>query len=293
MKYAVVDTGSNTIRMSIYKYENEELSEIFTEAVFANLAGHIIDNRLTQEGIEACSKAIIKHRETAKTYGLNKLYVFATAAIRNAENAQEIVRKVKENTGITMEILSGSDEGELSFLGAFGDFTVESGVMADVGGGSSEIIAFENGKITALKSVPLGSLKAYKMFVSGEIPTADEVKSIKKEIKKYLDENEEFKNIKTKNLCLVGGGVRAARKLSGMFLNNEDPDVAAVNFMLSLFIARPDIIKILEKAVPDRKLTITTGLAIYSAIGEYFGAEKIQISNKGIKEGYVIKYLIH
>ena len=293
MKYAVVDTGSNTIRMSIYEYEDKKLNELFTEAVFANLAGYILDNRLTDDGIKACSEAILKHKETAKEYKIDKLYVFATAAIRNAENAEEIVSKVKENTGITMQILSGDDEGELSFLGACSDFTTDSGIMADVGGGSSEVIAFENGKIKSIKSVPIGSLKAYKMFVSGQTPTEDEIKNIKSEIKKYLDENKDFKDIKTENLCLVGGGVRAARKLSEVFLNKETLDVASVNFMISLFLGRLDIMKILEKTVPERKLTITPGLAIYSAIGEYFSAKEIQISDKGIKEGYVLKYLIN
>ncbi len=292
MRYAVVDTGSNTIRMSIYEYENGALNEIFTEAIFANLAGHIADNRLTDDGIKVCSDAILKHKKTAMEYGIENLHVFATAAIRNAENTERIVKMVKENTGIALKILSGDDEGELSFLGACDDFE-KSGIMADVGGGSSEIIAFEDGKIKAVKSIPIGSLKAYKMFVFGEIPTADEVNNIKAEIKKYLDENEEFKNIKTENLCLAGGGVRAAKKLSQILLGKKELDVFAVNSMLSAFLLRPDIMEIFEKVVPKRKLTITPTLAIYSSLGEYFGASKIQISDKGIKEGYVLKKLIH
>ena len=63
--------------------------------------------------------------------------------------------------------------------------------------------------------------------------------------------------------------------------------------MLRQFTHSPDAAEILECIVPERKLTITPGLAIYSAIGEYFGTEKIHISDKGIKEGYVLKYLIH
>lgn len=293
MKYAVVDTGSNTIRMSIYEYKNKILKEIFTEAIFANLAGHIVDNRLTTDGIDVCCEAILKHKKTAEKYDITNFCVFATAAIRNAENSEEIVASVMENTGVKMQILSGDEEGELSFLGARDDFSVQSGVMADVGGGSSEIIVFENGKKKDVKSVPLGSLKAYKMFVFGEIPTICETESIKKEIKKYLDENKNFKNKNSETLCLVGGGVRAARRLSKELLNREELDVSAVDFMLSEFMKSADTMKILEKIVPERKQTITPALAIYSSIGEYFGAKKIQISDKGIKEGYVLKYLVH
>lgn len=289
MNYAVVDTGSNTIRMSVY---DSGLHELYTEAVFANLAGHIENNRLTDEGINVCCEAILYHRKKAEEYDA-KFCVFATAAIRNAENCDEIVKKVKEKTNIDLEILSGSDEGELSFLGAYEDFGVKDGVMADVGGGSSEVIVFEDGRIVSVQSVPIGSLKAYKTFVKGEIPTKKEADDIKSEIVKHLDKNPEFRGISTDCLCLVGGGVRAANKLSKMILHSENLSVSGVNTMLDAFCDDEATLFLLEKLVPKRKLTITPGLAIYSAIGEYFGAEKIYISDKGIKEGYVKKYLIN
>ena len=292
MRYAVVDTGSNTIRMSIYDCSDGKIEEIFTEAVFANLASHIVDNELTDEGILVCCDALKKHEQTAKEYDA-EFNVFATAAIRNAKNCEKVVKKVKENTNIDLKILSGTDEGELSFLGAFTDFSVQSGIMADVGGGSSEIIAFENGKIKALQSIPLGSLAAYKRFVSGEIPTPDEAENIMNEIKNHLDKNEDFKNIKSDVLCLVGGGVLASQKLSQVFLKDSNLTAKNINTLLSLFVARENSLAILENLIPKRKLTITPGLCIYNALCKYFGAQKIEISDKGIKEGYLKKYLLH
>lgn len=292
MKYAVVDTGSNTIRMSIYDCSGGEINEIFTEAIFANLASHIVDNELTDRGILACCDAIKKHEQNAKEYGA-EFCVFATAAIRNAKNSEKIVKKIKENTNIDLKILSGTDEGELSFLGACDDFSVKSGIMADVGGGSSEIIAFENGKIKALQSISLGSLTAYKRFLYGEIPTPDEAENIMNEVINHLDKNECFKNIKSDTLCLVGGGVLASQKLSQVFLKDSNLTAKNINTLLSLFIARPNALSILENLIPKRKLTITPGLCIYNALCKYFGAQKIEISNKGIKEGYLKKYLLH
>lgn len=292
MKYAVVDTGSNTIRMSIYDCSDGSLHENFTEAVFANLAGHIVNNELTDEGISVCCDSIKKHEHIAKEYGA-EFHVFATAAIRNAKNCEKIVQKIKELTNIDLKILSGTDEGELSFLGAFGDFSTQSGIMADVGGGSSEIIAFENGQIKSLLSIPLGSLAAYTKFVSGKIPTSDEAENIMNEIKNHLDKNDKLKDIKTDTLCLVGGGVLASQKLSQMFLKSDNLTATGINTLLSLFISHPDAVSLLENLVPKRKLTITPGLCIYSAICKYFGAQKIEISDKGIKEGYVKKYLLH
>lgn len=292
MNYAVVDTGSNTIRMSVYKWENRKLTELYTEAIFANLAGHIEENALTNKGIDVCCDAILYHQEKAREFDA-PLYVFATAAIRNAANCAQIVEKVKEKTGINLEVLSGTDEAELSFLGACEDFPVDTGIMADVGGGSSEIILFENGKILATQSVPLGSLKAYKNFVSEEIPTKLETDAIKTEILKYIKDNQAFDNVKSDCLCLVGGGVRAARKLSSLVLNREELSVDGVDAMLDTFISDVAFLEVFERIVPKRKYTICPGLAIYSAIGRHFCADKIYISDKGIKEGYVKKYLVH
>lgn len=292
MNYAVVDTGSNTIRMSVYQQENDTLCELYTEAVFANLAGHIEDNALTDAGIDVCCDAILHHRKTAQEYGA-EFHVFATAAIRNAKNCSYITEKVKEKTGVAMEVLSGTNEAELSFLGAVEDFPVKSGIMADVGGGSSEIILFENGKTIATQSIPLGSLKAYKNFVAGEIPTKEETDAIKSEILEYIKSNRALDDVKADSLCLVGGGVRAAKKLSNLVLNSENLSVDGVERMLDAFIADKASLSLFEKAVPKRKYTICPGLAIYSAIGRYFGADNIYVSNKGIKEGYVKKYLVH
>lgn len=292
MNYAVVDTGSNTIRMSVYKWENDTLTELYTEAIFANLAGHIEENVLTDKGIDVCCDAILYHEKKAQEFDA-QFCVFATAAIRNATNCSQIVEKVKEKTGIDLEVLSGTDEAELSFLGAIEDFPTDTGIMADVGGGSSEIILFDKGKILATQSVPLGSLKAYKNFVSEEIPTKTETDAIKAEVLKYIKSNKAFDGVKSDCLCLVGGGVRAARKLSALVLNREDLSVLGVDAMLNAFISDVAFLDVFEKIIPKRKLTICPGLAIYSAIGGHFGADKIYVSDKGIKEGYVKKYLVH
>lgn len=292
MNYAVVDTGSNTIRMSVYQWDAGQLTELYTEAIFANLAGYIEKNSLTDEGIDVCCDALLYHEKKAREFDA-PLYVFATAAIRNAANCGEIVKKVKEKTGIDLEILSGTDEAELSFLGAVNDFPVKNGIMADVGGGSSEIILFEDGKPLATQSVPLGSLKAYKNFVKGELPTKSETDAIKEEVLKYIKSNQAFDNVKSDSLCLVGGGVRAARKLSSLVLNCEDLSVNGIDMMLDAFISDESYLEVFDKVVPKRKYTICPGLAIYSAIGKHFGADKIYISDKGIKEGYVKKYLVH
>lgn len=292
MRYAVIDTGSNTIRLGIYETENNQLRQIHNEAVFANLAGFIEDGALSEQGILRACEAMIYHKATAERFGAVP-HFFATAAIRNAKNRDEIVDKIKEKTGISLDVLSGEDEAFLSFLGAYTDFPTKNGVMADVGGGSSEVILFEDGEMSASKSLPWGSLKAYKAFVKGNLPTKEEIRAIQKTITDLLTEKTDFIGQNRENICIVGGGVRAAKALAETFFGSPALSVSVIDALLEKITQNPEAAwAILEEKIPKRATTITPGLAIYSAIGHFFGGKEVFISDNGIKEGYVKNKLL-
>ncbi len=291
MRFAVVDTGSNTIRLGIYEYEKEKLNIIYNKAVFANLAGYIKNNTLAPEGIAKCAEAVKVHQATAKEYGCS-LNVFATAAIRNAENTEEIVSEVYRITGEKIDVLSGDDEAVLSFYGAVSDFPCQSGVMADVGGGSSEIIPFNKKLPHNFFSVPWGSLKAYKNFVKGTLPTEEEFHLIKKEIFSNLEKNYTERK-KITDLCIVGGGVDASVKLTKAFLNEDSLSISGLLKISEIIINEPETAKeTILRFAPERLETIAPGIAIYLAACEFFNAQSIHISDKGIKEGYILKKLV-
>ncbi len=292
MRYAVVDTGSNTIRLGIYDYENGALKCIYNKAVFANLASYIENNSLTQKGIEKAAEALLVHKKTAEEYEC-VLRVFATAAIRNAKNCYEICKSIKELTNIDIDVLTGEDEALLSFYGAVSDFPVKDGVMADVGGGSSEIILFKNSSPISFCSVPLGSLKAYKTFVSGNVTTDEEAKNIKNEVFKYLTGHKEFSNINTETLCIVGGGVKSASALCRELLNTDFEKTKVLNEILKTIFKEPEKAEdIIINIAPERAKTVSPAISIYSAISEFFSCKNISISDLGIKEGYILKKLI-
>lgn len=292
MRYAVIDTGSNTIRMGIYEEENGKLKQIYNHAVFANLAGYIKDGVLLPDGICAAEAAIASHMKTAKEYSCTPC-VFATAAIRNAKNTEEICQRISDTCHLTVDVLTGEEEALFSFYGAVSDFPCQSGVMADVGGGSSEIISFYDKTPDTAISVPWGSLKAYRTFVSGTLPTKAEADAIKSAITEALAQNQALCNTKAENLCIVGGGVRASVALCNEFFKTEILSVAAIDEMLSIIVSAPDRAeKIIQRLTPDRLNTITPALAIYSAVGNFFGAHHVFVSDQGIKEGYIFKKMM-
>ena len=292
MRYAVIDTGSNTIRMGIYEEENGILKQIYNHAVFANLAGYMEQGALSQAGIQAAEDAILLHLETAATYSCMPR-VFATAAIRNAKNTKEICTQIQDTCHISLDVLTGEEEALYSFYGAFCDFPCQDGVMTDVGGGSSEIIAFSQKIPTTAQSVPWGSLKTYNTFVKGTVPTKTEIAAIQDAINNSLAQTDAFCNKTCQNLCIVGGGVRASGKLAEAILHQKKLSVQAITDMISFAVDSPaEMTKLLQQLVPERAKTIVPAMAIYAAVGRFFHAEDIFVSDKGIKEGYILKKMI-
>ena len=292
MKYAVVDTGSNTIRLSIYEHDGEKLTQLYNEAIFANLAGYIENGTLNASGIDAAIDALKQHKKIAKAYDCIP-HVFATAAIRNAKNTEEICAEIEKHTHLPVDVLTGEEEATFSFFGACEDFPCANGVMADVGGGSSEIILFSDKKPTAFVSVPWGSLKAFKHFVGEGLPDENGISSIQNVISDALSKTKVFSGAKTKTLCIVGGGVRASKKLAETLLANSTLSVSAINALLDLIKSDPAFAKtVIERVAPKRAATIGPALAIYSAVGAFFDASDVAVSDKGIKEGYVLKKLL-
>ena len=292
MRYAVADTGSNTIRLAVYDYENHTLKQLYNEAIFANLAGHILNNRLSQSGILAAENAIMTHKAKAAEWGC-PLHVFATAAIRNSENCEEICAELEKKTGIAVDLISGEEEALMSFCGAKCDFPVEEGVMVDVGGGSSEVVLFRGETPVAFDSVPWGGLKAFCDFVSQELPSREEIKTIQHAVTNILRSQPAFSGQHADTLCIVGGSIRAATSLANAFFGEESLSLSLVDKLLDVIGSNPDLCRTRIRALaPKRATTIAPALAIYSAVGHYFGAENILFSQNGIKEGYVIKRLI-
>jgi exopolyphosphatase/guanosine-5'-triphosphate,3'-diphosphate pyrophosphatase len=104
---------------------------------------------------------------------------FATAALRNIENRADVIEIIKEEVEIEIDVLSGEEEGELSFCGSVSTLKKDNGILIDVGGGSVEIVLFESKKIMEAYSIPAGSLKMYNDYVSCMIPNKKESNLIK------------------------------------------------------------------------------------------------------------------
>lgn len=294
--YAVIDIGSNTMRLSVYSIRDHEIKSMFSRKAMSSLISYVDQKgRMTERGINKAISVLSGFKRIIDNVRIRKVYVIATASIRNVQNRQEVIDKIQESTGFEVIVISGEEEGACGFIGAAYNVNVDSGLMVDIGGGSTELVFYQDRKILRSYSVPMGSLSLYANFVSGLIPTRDEYKKIKKYVKEQLEPIAHGESPAVM-LCGVGGTNRAASKLCNDYfdlpLGNRSMDPEQMKILVKSFYDEEDGVARILRVVPERIHTIIPGLIILRTIAKRYGCEKLVVSEYGVREGYLIKNVI-
>ncbi len=295
--YAVIDVGSNTIRLLAYKYTDGNLEEILSDKETAGLSGYVEDGTLSEKGIGVACGVLSKFKKRLAEFGIKNLSVFATASLRNIVNTDEAVSLIKDRTGIAVDVLSGEEEAALDFIGATHSLDVTEGAVIDIGGGSPELVAFADNKILAASSMPIGSLNLYLKHVDALLPTARERRHIEKITLKELTALNLCKKANTECICGVGGTVRATLKLcNDIFDLPAGNRVIETDMILSLLerfktADKPTIRKIVQ-IVPDRIHTVLPGMIVLGTLCKKLGGKQVLVSKYGAREGYLYKNIL-
>ncbi len=289
--YGVIDIGSNTMRLSIYKRNKQDVTLMFHKKNAAGLAGYIdAEGCLTAEGITKAVTVLQGFSQLIENIGLKNVYAFATASLRNINNSEAATHEISSKSGIEIDVLSGEQEGIYDFIGATRYMSLDRGLMVDIGGGSTELVSYFNGKTDQALSLPIGSLNLYLKHVSDILPSRLELDNIIQNVEKQLDMVQLSPNLST--ICGVGGTVRNLCKISNQAfrlppsnrtIKTSDLRILLLSFSEDRKLAQRNIIKV----APDRIHTMIPGMVILDRIAERIDSEFIQVSEQGIREGYL------
>lgn len=150
--YGLIDIGSNSVRLMISDGENTIKKFVNTTKLAEGLAK---TKNLSNAAIDRTLCAIVEFVEMARKWNA-EVHIFATEAVRSAENGKVLTALIKESTGYNTDIVCGEMEAALGFTGASEGKNV---CVVDIGGASTEIVCGDNGKITYAKSVPIGAVR--------------------------------------------------------------------------------------------------------------------------------------
>ncbi len=157
---AVVDIGSNSIRLVVYDRQHRAAVTLFNEKVLCGLGRGIAKtNRLNPEGVKLARENLVRFTRLAKAMGVARIDLLATAAVREAEDGAAFKDEIEALTGRSIRVLNGLEEGRLSALGVIAGFPGADGLMGDLGGGSLELVEVSGGQPGHSVTLPLGPFK--------------------------------------------------------------------------------------------------------------------------------------
>lgn len=287
--YGIIDIGSNTIHLKIYKNDKSKLVELVDRKEFAKLVSYIEDRNLSEEGILKCINVLTEFKETLRLFNIKEYYVIATAAFRNIDNKEYVVSRIKNELSLDVIVLSGEDEGLFDYYGVRLKENLHNGIIVDIGGGSTEIVFVKDDEATFKYSIPYGSLNSYTDYNNKKFPNKENIKTIKKIVKNELSKYEQL-DFAIEKIIGVGGTLRALKKI----INSQNNTVTLDEIEKLLALSKNDkktYETLILNIIPERIYTITPGLIIIKTIMKFYDVSEISINNYGIREGY-LDYII-
>lgn len=297
--YGIIDIGSNTIRLTIYEVDARTggFSTLFKLKTMAGLVSYIDKKTglMSADGVDRLVGALDGYLACAARFKeLKGPFAFATAGVRNAKNAREVIREAERRTGVAIDLVSGAEEAELGYVGAMRQSSLTTGVQIDVGGGSAEVTTFARGSIVHAESIPHGSLSLFGSYVHDLLPTPAEADRMRALVRSYLERVPSFASFRCPCASGVGGSVRAAARLRNAWGDEKAPAGANVTraeigaIIGHVFYDPHEASREILRCVPERAHTCIPGLLVVETVMDAFGADELEVHDFGVREGYLL-----
>ena len=283
-RFAVIDIGSNSIRLVVYGAPLRAPTILFNEKVMAALGrGVSVDGRLDARAMKATLAALRRFRALAAEMGVAEPLTVATAAVRQAENGEAFLAQIRE-TGLAVTLLSGEEEAEAAGLGVISGFENANGIVGDLGGGSLELARIKNGKVLARASFPIGVLRIAALRAQGK-------KGFERQIAQFLKQGAWSGAAQGLPFYLIGGSWRALARLH-MHLTHHPlpilhhytmPPQAATRLVRA--VARMDSITLKAIVSGARLGGLGDAAALLSVLVQLLQPEQLILSANGLREG--------
>ncbi len=196
---AVVDIGSNSVRLVVYDGLRRSPSPIFNEKILCGLGkGVAITGRLNEAAIARALQELRRFRTLVKQIGVKEVYAVATAAAREAKNGEEFIDLAEKALGAGIKVLTGKEEARFAALGVIAGTPEANGIAGDLGGGSLELVDLHDGKLHDGITLPIGPLRLIDLS-GGSIERAKDI------VDDYLGKADILKQLNGRTFYAVGG----------------------------------------------------------------------------------------
>lgn len=298
--YTVIDIGSNTVKYSSYRClpcKAPEKTGCDSETL--RLLQYLDGGDLREEGVARLCAVLTEFKSAAASAGVPAAHLlcFATAGFRRLRDPAGAIGEIRRRTGVAVRLLSGEEEAALSFRGML--LTVSprpvSGLMLDMGGGSTERILFDRGEPLSSVSHPFGALSLYGDFVGGEFPTAAEAEAIRAYVRKIFAPSLPSAAPASPDgeirAYIVGGTAKAIAALNpDTVMPGRIFTAGSFRALLKTYLSGRNLDG-MRTDYPDRYRVIVPGMLAYDEIFSLAGVTVIQVADGGLRDGVLQEFL--
>jgi exopolyphosphatase / guanosine-5'-triphosphate,3'-diphosphate pyrophosphatase len=290
---AVVDIGSNSVRVVIYEGLARSPTPLFNEKVLAGLGREVQSTGLLNaEAVDKALHALRRFRALADTVGVHKLWVLATAACRDATNGRAFIAEAAKICRAEVDVLSGRREAHYSALGVVSGFHRADGIVGDLGGGSLELVDVHGTRAKSGVTLPLGGLALQDI-------SAKSLKKADKIVKQALDDVPALSAGEGRTFYAVGGTWRALARLH-MWQTGYPLHVMhgyrisareALEFSRLAHRIAPDMLSRIEVVNDARRPLLGYAALVLEHIVRIARPRQVVISALGVREGLLYSLL--
>ncbi|GHC75161.1 Ppx/GppA phosphatase family protein [Streptomyces collinus] len=306
MRLGVLDVGSNTVHLLVV--------DAHPGACPLPAHSHKAELRLAQlldddgaigpHGVDRLVSVVKEALQAAEDKGVEEVLPFATSAVREARNADEVLERVRAETGVELQVLTGSEEARLTFLAARRWFGWSAGklLVLDIGGGSLEVAYGMDEEPDAAASLPLGAGRLTAGWLPGDPPGPDEVRALRRHVRTEIARTVgEFSRLGTpdhvvatsktfKQLARIAG---AARSAEGLYVQRELKRESLEEWVPRLAGMTEAERAELPGVSEGRAGQLLAGALVAEAALDLFGVERVEICPWALREGVILRRLDH
>lgn len=287
---AVIDVGSNSVRLVVYRIDGRAMTPVLNEKVMAGLGRDLArTGALSKDGADVAMRALRRFATLLQAQGVTSVFPVATAAVREAQDGRAFAQRIKDELGLKLRILSGAEEAKLSALGVSGGAPDAKGIVGDLGGASLELVEIGASGPGRGETFPLGplTLAGDNGFDYERVTAA--VERVLKEARGLGRRGGDF--------YAVGGAWRALGRI----------DIALRNHPIGVLhhheMSRADVLKLadvvrkqskrslerLEEAAAKRAETLPYAAVVLERVMLLGGFGRVILSAFGLREGVLIE----
>lgn len=289
MRVAIIDLGSNSIRMNILEISEGKVDVLENIRTIVRLSEGMGDQCLLQQNaVDRTLKVLAEFKNIIDNMNVDEVRAIATAALRTAKN-REIFTVPASNMGIDFEVITGEKEAYYDYMGVVNTLDVSDCIIVDIGGASTELIYVKDGVNKDMVSIPMAAVNITEKYFSGTMATDDEMKTSVEAFTEKLREVKWLSDVKNVEIVGIGGTIRALAKMQNI------PDFMVHGFEMDKQLTFSKIYELVKMPIElraqidgigkGRADIILGGVVPLLAIMDYIDSPKLTSCVSSLREG--------